>query len=243
MVLTYAIGDVHGSYTKLANLIRHCRHHGGGNDARLVLLGDYIDRGKRSREVMSLIIEAQRNDPDRFICLKGNHEDMVAAAANGTDELNWLGNGGYATLDSYRVERASDLPPEHLAWLEDLPVTYSDGRRFYVHAGIMPGVPLPDQRPETMLWIREPFLSDERDHGQYIVHGHSPTGTGMPEVFPNRLNLDTMAWSGNPLVAAVFDDRRVGPFAFIADDGTIAQAPPINALEGERYAADNRARW
>ena len=81
------------------------------------------------------------------------------------------------------------------------------------------------QRKDVMLWIREPFLSDENDHGLYIVHGHTPTDTGMPDLRPNRLNLDTLAWYGNPLIAAVFDERRVGPLAFIADDGTITAAP------------------
>jgi serine/threonine protein phosphatase 1 len=107
----------------------------------------------------------------------------------------------------------------------------------------MPGIPLSKQRKEVMLWIREPFLSDVNDHGLYIVHGHTPSREGVPELFHNRLNLDTYAWSGNPLFAAVFDERRVGPLSFIANDGTIASAPPINALERERYAAGNRALW
>ena len=80
------------------------------------------------------------------------------------------------------------------------------------------------QRKDVMLWIREPFLSDENDHGLYIVHGHTPTGTGVPDLRHNRLNLDTLAWYGNPLVAAVFDERRVGPLAFIADDGSVTAA-------------------
>ena len=242
-VLTYAIGDVHGSYTKLANLLRHCNDHCGGNDARFVLVGDYVDRGKRSRDAVNLLIETQAAAPDRFVCLKGNHEDMLVAAANGRDEAMWLDNGGDATLQSYGVRQAADIPAEHLAWFEQLPLAISDAKRFFVHAGIMPGIPLQQQRKDVMLWIREPFLSDQSDHGQYIVHGHTPTGSGLPELFPNRLNLDTLAWYGNPLIAAVFDDHRVGPLSFIADDGTIVPAPPINALERERYAAGNRALW
>jgi serine/threonine protein phosphatase 1 len=241
--LTYAIGDVHGSYTKLANLIRHCRDHAGGNDARFVLLGDYVDRGRRSREVVQLLMDMQSATPDRVICLKGNHEDMLLNAANGIEQLNWLDNGGQATLDSYRIEQASELPPEHLAWFESLPLSFSDDKRFFVHAGIMPGLPLAEQRDDTLLWIREPFLSDQRDHGRYIVHGHTPTTSGTPDVFHNRLNLDTMAWYGNPLMAAVFDERRIGPLAFISEAGTVEQAPPINALEQDRYAAGSRARF
>ena len=240
--LTYAIGDVHGSYTKLANLLRHCRDHCGSNDARFVLLGDYVDRGRRSREVVSLLIETQAALPGRVVCLRGNHEDMLIAAANRQDEAMWLHNGGDATLRSYGVPSAEEIPADHLAWFESLPLFSHDQRRFFVHAGIMPGIPLAQQRKEVMLWIREPFLSDATDHGLYIVHGHTPTGTGSPELCPNRLNLDTYAWYGNPLNAAVFDEQRVGPLAFIADDGSIAAAPPINAREQELFGSGRRAR-
>ena len=105
----------------------------------------------------------------------------------------------------------------------------------------MPGIPLDQQRKEVMLWIREPFLSDTTDHGLYIVHGHTPTETGAGPS-PNRLNLDTLAWYGNPLMAAVFDERRVGPIAFIADDGTTQAAAAINAREQEMYGSGKRAR-
>ncbi len=241
-VLTYAIGDIHGSYTKLANLLRHCSDHCGDNDARIVFLGDYVDRGKRSREVVQLLIETQAAAPHRIVCLMGNHEDMLLNAASLQDETMWLDNGGDATLDSYGVSRAADIPAEHLAWFETLPLTISDDKRFFVHAGIMPGIPLDQQRKGVLLWIREPFLSDQNDHGRYIVHGHTPTQTGIPDLCHNRLNLDTYAWYGNPLFAAVFDDRRVGPLAFITDDGTVSAAPPINAREQELYASGIRAR-
>ena len=241
-VLTYAIGDIHGSYTKVANLLRHCVDHCGDNTARFVLLGDYVDRGRRCREVVEFLIETQKRWPGRVTCLRGNHEDMLIAAAGGQDAAMWLYNGGEATLHSYGVRSAGEIPAEHLAWFESLPLYEHDQRRFYVHAGIMPGIPLAQQRKEVMLWIREPFLSDTTDHGLYIVHGHTPTDTGEPELRPNRLDLDTLAWSGNPLIAAVFDERRVGPLAFIADDGTISPAAPINAREQELFGSGRRAR-
>jgi serine/threonine protein phosphatase 1 len=241
-VLTYAIGDIHGSYSKLANLLSHCADHCGDNDARFVFLGDYVDRGEHSREVVTLLIETQAAAAAEVICLMGNHEDMLLAAANRQDEAMWLDNGGGATLDSYGVSSAEDIPAEHLAWFDSLPLSSRDERRFFVHAGIMPGIPLEQQRKEVLLWIREPFLSHATDHGLYIVHGHTPTGTGLPELCHNRLNLDTLAWTGNPLVAAVFDERCVGPLAFIADDGTIAAAAPINAREQELFASGIRER-
>jgi serine/threonine protein phosphatase 1 len=231
-VLTYAIGDIHGSYTKLANLLRHCIDHCGENYARFVFLGDYVDRGKRSRDVVTLLIETQAKWPSQVVCLMGNHEDMLLGAASRED----------ATLDSYGVRSAEEIPAEHLAWFESLPTATNDEKRFFVHAGIMPGIPFTQQRKEVLLWIREPFLSDTSDHGLYIVHGHTPTGTGSPDLCANRLNLDTLAWYGNPLMAAVFDERRVGPLAFIADNGMIAPAAPINAREQEMFGSGKRAR-
>jgi serine/threonine protein phosphatase 1 len=171
-------------------------------------------------------MELQTDAPDRIACLRGNHEAMLIEAANGGDQLTWLLNGGDATLESYGVTNAAEIPAEHLAWFEALPLTISDGRRFFVHAGIEPGIPLDQQQPELMLWIREPFLSDTRDHGLYIVHGHTPTDTGEVELRPNRLNIDTGACYGGPLTAAVFDEISTGPLAFITDQGGIVPAAP-----------------
>ena|SRR5438067_729521 len=228
-MLTYAIGDVHGCYRKLAQLVGHCTVHCGADSPRFILIGDYVDRGPESAEVVRFLIEAQRNAPDRIVCLRGNHEAMLIDAANDGDELLWLLNGGDATLRSYGVRDAADIPAEHLIWFKALPLAISDGQRFFVHAGIEPGIPLDRQPEQSMLWIREPFLSDTRDHGQYIVHGHTIVETGQAELCRNRLNLDTGACYGGPLTAAVFDDASVGPLAFITDDGTIVSAPAIPA--------------
>jgi serine/threonine protein phosphatase 1 len=228
---TYAVGDIHGSYTKLANLLKHCAAHCGPNMSRFVFIGDYVDRGRRSRDVVDLLIKLQSDSPDRLVCLRGNHEEMLISASKHQNELLWLQNGGQETLDSYGVEHADAIPAEHLTWFKNLPLAISDGKRFYVHAGIRPGVPLQEQEKQVMLWIREPFLSDRRDHGQYIVHGHTPVATGTVEHLPNRLNLDTAAVFGGALTAAVFDEDRVGPLAFITDDGTIVRAPSLSDLE------------
>jgi serine/threonine protein phosphatase 1 len=229
-ILTYAIGDIHGSFTKLANLLNRCIDHCGDNDFRLVFIGDYVDRGKRSRDVVRLLMETQASALEQVICLRGNHEDMLLRAMRGEDEALWLDNGGDATLRSYGVGSAAEIPPEHLAWFDGLPYAFSDDKRFFVHAGIKPGVPLHEQSKHAMLWIREPFLLDPRDHGQLIVHGHTPIDGGIPQLCHNRLNLDTGACFGGPLSAAVFDDAGVGPCSFIADDGSIVTAPGLAGL-------------
>ena len=230
-ILTYAVGDIHGSYTKLANLHRHCLDHSAGKPHCFVFLGDYVDRGKRSQDVVSFLINAQQRAPEQVVCLMGNHEDLLLRAVEHGEVALWLDNGGGATLASYDVAAPAELPTAHLEWLAALPLAISDEKRFYVHAGIMPGVPLKKQARNVLLWMREPFLSDTRAHGLFIVHGHTPQQTHRPQFLPNRLNLDTMAVLGGPLTAAVFDEKTTGPLAFITDDGKIVKAPMITELE------------
>jgi serine/threonine protein phosphatase 1 len=218
---TFAIGDVHGSLAKLEGLLSSCRDLARAED-RFVFLGDYIDRGPQSKEVVDTLIDLSRTAAGQMICLLGNHEALVLAAlSGGIAETRWLAYGGSATLQSYRVSAARDLPSDHLDWLRSLPSTYDDGQRFFVHAGIDPGRPLTEQDPKALLWVREPFLSDTRDHGRLIVHGHTPTINSVPELRANRLNLDTGAAYGGPLTAAVFRTDELAPIEFLqaCEDG------------------------
>lgn len=99
--------------------------------------------------------------------------------------------------------------------MRSLPLTYDDGRRFFVHAGVDPQRPLDAQDEAALLWIREPFLEDERDYGRLIVHGHTPLVTAKPELRRNRLNLDTAAVFGGPLTAAAFDGSQTTPIKYL----------------------------
>ena len=110
---------------------------------------------------------------------------------------------------------------------------FTDGKRLFVHAGISPGLPIELQKEDDLLWIREPFLSSQTDHGLLVVHGHTPTKTSKPDLRSNRLNLDTGACLGGPLTAAAFLDHALVPAAFIFDDGQIEQVG----------AADMKASW
>ena len=214
--LSYAIGDIHGSLQKLCDLIAQCERHADGRPATFVFLGDYIDRGPDSAGVVDTVMRLQSRLADRVTALKGNHEAVAIEVIDGAaDEELWLREGGAATLRSYGVARASDLPRAHIAWMRALPLYCDDGQRFFVHGGIDPDKPLNAQSDHDLIWIREPFLSDTRDHGRLIVHGHTPQPTGLPDWRGNRLNLDTAAVFGGPLTAAAFMGAVRDPIGFL----------------------------
>jgi serine/threonine protein phosphatase 1 len=216
MPITYAIGDIHGSLDKLKSLIAACRQDAAGREMILVFIGDYIDRGPESAGVVRFVLSLQQEMRERIITLKGNHEAWALAILDGEMPLGpWLLNGGAATLESYGVGDVEDLPRAHLDWMRSLQLTYDDGRRFFVHAGVDPQRPLGAQEESVLLWIREPFLDDERDYGRLVVHGHTPLPAGKPDLRHNRLNLDTAAVFGGPLTAAVFDDTQTNPLTYL----------------------------
>jgi serine/threonine protein phosphatase 1 len=216
MTLTYAIGDIHGSLDKLRALFARCEAHAADRPMKLVFLGDYIDRGPESFGVVDFLLALQKRRGDGVVTLMGNHEDMALAVIDGDVAAPmWLSQGGAETLESYEAAQPGDIPRAHVDWMRALRLSYDDGRRFFVHAGVNPGVPLDAQNADDLLWIREPFLSDRRDYGRLIVHGHTPRETGLPELRGNRLNLDTAAVFGGPLTAAVFDETKTEPLGFL----------------------------
>src|SRR5262249_52357538 len=144
----YAIGDIHGRFD-LLGLALEAIGDLAEQDARLVFLGDYVDRGPQSRQVVEKLMELCASD--RVVCLRGNHEELMVLGLTGDpqDALMWMVNGGQATVESY----GGEFPRRHLKWMADLPVTYETEHQFFVHAGVRPGVPLDKQDPEEMVWI------------------------------------------------------------------------------------------
>jgi len=219
MARTYALSDIHGCLDKLRRLVARCEADAAGGAAKFMFLGDYIDRGPDSRGVIEFIMAMQARDPDGVICLIGNHEDMALNAIDDPREIDlWVHrNSGDKALASYGVAQPSELPADHVAWLRALKTHHDDGLRFFVHAGIDPSRPLDRQERHDMLWMREPFLSDTREFGRFVVHGHTPIRSGQPDLRSNRVNIDTAAVLGGPLTAAVFEGGKAEPVGFLQE--------------------------
>jgi serine/threonine protein phosphatase 1 len=216
MSLTYAIGDIHGRYDLLQILLHRIRDHAGGNEYKLVFLGDYIDRGPESAAVVECVRAAQAQAPETVVCLKGNHEDMLLSVIDKPALTSWwIGNGGEETLVSFGVLSPRAIPTEVMEWFRSLPVLHEDERRYYVHAGLRPGRPVQQQTEEDMLWIREPFLDADYDFGKHVVHGHTPLPSGKPKERPFRTNLDTGAVFNGALTAGIFSPDQGPAIGFL----------------------------
>jgi serine/threonine protein phosphatase 1 len=217
--LLYAIGDVHGCAGLLDGLLGRIEKDAQRFDADrriLLFVGDYIDRGPHSANVIERI---SRGLPEGFdaICLKGNHEAIMLDFLARPEGLDlWLYNGGAATLISYGVSddafagrNASPaacrdalmeaMPGHHRLFFDSLKLSAEMGDYFFVHAGVRPGVALDAQDAEDLVWIRETFLESQADFGKVVVHGHTPCRA--PEVRANRIGIDTGAWQSGVLTA------------------------------------------
>jgi len=220
-VRCYAIGDIHGRADLLIELHEQIREDAAGFDGQkqMLYLGDYIDRGLQSKQVVDLLLEPQLPGFET-VFLKGNHEQAMLDFLDYPEATaGWLTFGGRETLISYGVsvtymplmkdmkhlaaELDQVLPEAHRDFLEDGLLSWRAGDYYFVHAGIRPGVPLEDQHFEDQLWIRDEFIHSDADHGAVIVHGH--TITPEPELKANRIGLDTGAFHTGTLTALVLE--------------------------------------
>ncbi|MCC0028759.1 MAG: serine/threonine protein phosphatase [Brucellaceae bacterium] len=220
----YAIGDVHGCIDQLDGmfgLIDAEIARDGVEDWRIILLGDYCDRGPDVRGVLDLIVSRQAADP-RVIALAGNHDDgFLQFLDEPRGESLFFRYGGMATARSYGVtldehdlrtsrdRLLAAVPEHHLGFLRTLLLSAEFGDFFFCHAGIRPEVPLREQRREDLTWIRDTFLGWPKLHPRVIVHGHTPAAAA--EIMANRVNVDTGAVYGGTLTALVVDgaDKRL----------------------------------
>ena len=219
----YAIGDIHGRADLLSEIIARI-----DDDIRRrpiehtveVYLGDYVDRGPHSKTVIDLLaIRLVRN---RAICLRGNHESVMEHFLQDPAVLrHWQRLGGMQTLTSYgvfprdRAETEFDLhrrflhafPRAHELFLQCLRYHFSCGDFLFVHAGVRPNIPLDQQNPEDLIWIRHEFLDSVENHGRFIVHGHTPVP--HPDIRHNRINIDTGAWKTGTLTCIAIEGATV----------------------------------
>jgi serine/threonine protein phosphatase 1 len=217
MSLTYAIGDIHGCHSELVRLLGVIEAHAGRSPYSIVCVGDYVDKGPDSAGVLDLLINWKARSRVPLICLKGNHDDVMAKAADDPSaEAQWMTMSGQAVLAQYGIRNAADLPRTVVEWLRDLPLSHDDGQRYFVHAGVDPARPLDQQTPEIQMTMRGVFLTEDIDFGRHIVHGHTPQLNGVPELKPFRTNLDTNVALTGHLTAALFDDQAGGPVAILA---------------------------
>lgn len=218
---TYAIGDIHGRYDLLMAVEAMIAVDAEQIPGRklIVTLGDYIDRGPQSAQVVSRLMATPPTDFDR-ICLTGNHETAMLSYVDGEITLTqWLAMGAEATLLSYGLDSEhlarqypapkkldefirNSLPLDHIAFLRDLPILLDTPSVLFVHAGINPHASIADQTDQDLVFIRGRFLKSRTPLPKLVVHGH--TRVPAPEARGRRLNLDTGAFQSGKLTVARF---------------------------------------
>jgi len=214
----YVVGDVHGRLDLLEALlgkIHRDTERRGPRDTVLVFVGDLIDRGPSSAQVVERL-RTYHHPSVRPVFLLGNHEEVLLRILDGDASLipSWLRFGGAECFTSYGgdpplLAQSPDdqaiamvrrvVPEAHVEFISDFIDTFRFGDYLFVHAGIRPGIALEEQRQSDLRWIREPFLFDDTDHGVVVVHGH----TIAPEVQEkaNRIGIDTGAYATGVLTA------------------------------------------
>lgn len=198
----FAVGDIHGCYEKLVAMMKVLPWDRDNGDV-LIFIGDYVDRGPQSREVVEYLVRLKRKGGN-LVFLKGNHEKMLLDYyIQQRDQMLYVANGGGETIASY-VEggigrKAFVLPEDHLEFLLSLSLYYETDQYIFVHAGLRDGIPLEKQVEEDLLWIREEFIYSPYDWNRRVVFGHTALET--PFVTPGKIGIDTGAVYGNKLTA------------------------------------------
>lgn len=221
----YSIGDIHGRLDLLNDALARIE---ADIDARapaqniLVFLGDLIDRGPSSAQVIERV-RNYRKDAVRTVFLAGNHEEVLLRLLRGEGRLlrDWLNFGGAECARSYGISTTAlqrmetsqavdvlrhKIPRHDQSFLQSFVDTFRIGSYLFVHAGLRPGVPLSEQSQADLRWIRGPFLENEDDHGFIVVHGH--TISDQIDVRGNRIGLDTGAYRSGVLTAMGLEDRQ-----------------------------------
>ena len=204
-----AIGDIHGELAPLLTLLEVINPT---QDDTIVFMGDYIDRGKQSYEVIQTIIELMANSPAKIVALKGNHEDMMIKSLLVTNrdsemwQYNWFNNGGFDTLDSYTANshkhnpsdfekyKFNTIPDSHVEFLLNLDNYYETDNHIFCHATPYDTDNMDEQTDDALFWKR-PNKNDKLNgyhhkSGKLMVNGHTPIGS-KPSLLGKLLLIDT----------------------------------------------------
>jgi serine/threonine protein phosphatase 1 len=231
----YAVGDIHGRADLLKTLLAKIDEDDAGRaplDISLIFLGDLIDRGPDSRKVVEQVKWLMESSP-QVRCLIGNHEDLLLRCHDGDERAVPVFDraGGRETMISYGLTDQdydgvdpegltglirTHIPADHISFMRGLEDSVRVGDYLFVHAGIKPGVPLGEQSPDDMRWIREKFTTSNADYGFKVIHGHSITET--IDLQSNRIGIDTGAYATGKLTAIGLEGDQ---FWFIDTGGGI----------------------
>lgn len=208
--MVWAVGDIHGQVQKLVHLLDLLSL---ADEDQLVFLGDYVDRGPASQEVLEALLRLKRKRPNS-VFLRGNHDQGMLDARDVFDRSRdtsltfmdiqwWIEYGGRETADSYGgpMEWWKRVPQVHWEFLEETQLEYRAGEFLFVHAGIVPPGVRWTRDEDPRMWIREPFLQFEGDLGAVVVFGHTPQTSGRPYFGSNKIGVDTGAGFAGPLTA------------------------------------------
>ena len=209
----YAIGDIHGQLHKLKGLIEKLPID---DTCQLVFVGDYIDRGEYSFEVIEYLINLYK----RYNCvfLKGNHEDLFMNFMLGESDDMFVCNGGDSTIQSYKnngydisqfIEyQRRNLPITHVNFYKSLKNYYETDDYIFVHAGLLPkNIPLSEQPVDVLLWERYDFINSDFDWGKKVIFGHTPNREILN--MHNKICIDTGAYyEGGKLTCVVLPEEK-----------------------------------
>lgn len=222
----YALSDIHGCYNAMMEAQKRIVADASMLPGRklLMFLGDYVDRGPHSSDVLAQLCAPAPEGFDRY-ALCGNHDDVFLRFLDDPEaNRHWLDFGALPTLTSYGIDAKGLLaqghsiaglrdltlkamPPAHVDLLRSLAGAVTVDSLLFAHAGIRPGIPLADQTDEDLMWIREPFLSDGPQLPLLVIHGHTP---GDDPVFGHgRIGIDTgVSMGGTLTILKIVDGKQ-----------------------------------
>ncbi len=202
-----AIGDIHGCLAALRTILDAIEPE---VEDTIVTLGDYIDRGPNSMDVMERMLQIQSSC--RLVPLLGNHDEMLINIVNGQNELfaDWLLFGGNATLMSYGSLKVAIIPEEHIDFLQSCRLYYETDQYIFLHGAYDPALPMERQDSETLLWGKlRPTPPEPHCSGKTVIVGHTAQRNGQILDLGYLKCIDTCCYGSGWLTAMELPSGRI----------------------------------